>query len=119
DREQVGAHGPHHEPVDGAADALQAGAGVVVREDGGGASAPAPPDLHPYAGVRLEIADVVGPVPVLGDDPERVPVEAVPDRVLPRPAPSCGRWSRAGRAWTGRAPARTARPRAGSTGTSA
>src|SRR5213079_943767 len=41
DREEVGADGPDHEPVHPPADPVEADPGVVVREHGRGAAAPA------------------------------------------------------------------------------
>src|SRR5437899_2239125 len=81
DREEVGADGSDHEPVHRPADPLEAGSGVVVREHGGGAAAPAAADLHAYPRISFEVADVVGVASVLGDDPERVTVQAVADGV--------------------------------------
>ena len=76
-------------------DPVEAGPGVVVGEHGGAAAAPPAPDLHAYPGIGFEVADVAGAAPVLGDDPERVAVEAVADGVLAWPARFGGRWSRA------------------------
>src|SRR5918992_1558892 len=57
---------------------------VIVGHEPGRALAPSPADANANVGIRLDVPDVVGPAPVLGDDPEDPAVETVGDRVAPR-----------------------------------
>jgi hypothetical protein len=84
DRQEIRAHGSDHEPVEPPADPVKPDPRVVVGQDGGGPGPPSSTDLHPHPRIGLEVADVVGAAAVLGDDPERVAVETVADRVPAR-----------------------------------
>ena len=91
-RDLLRAHGTDHRGVEPVRDAALALAPVVVCEHLRRARAPAPPDPHAHARIRLDVPDVGGAQAVLGDDPERVAVERLPDRHLARlSAPAAGR----------------------------
>src|SRR5262249_23771642 len=48
--------------------------GIIVQHDACNPAAPGTVHLHPYFGVRHDVADPVGVATVFGDDPERVAV---------------------------------------------
>jgi hypothetical protein len=77
DGQQFGAHQPDEGSVQAAAQHPLTGDRVVVRKQVGRAGAPATADEDAHARVRGDVADIARLAAVLGDDPERVPVEAV------------------------------------------